>query len=385
MPNASSSIWTLPNTSRLAPATISPDASSTVAVVSTPPGRNVTSGAISVRSPGSAAPRLTASKVSAETTIADRIGHEHGQRPAGRAQPARTPRRARRSPPRSPTSRGVGCRTRQSPTVITAYASTVTTAPCRGGIARMRSQPAQPVRRLDLAALGLVPRARRARRSGRGAARPRTAGSTRSSPSRPARTRSSARSAARRCARHARRSRRRSGVRRSCVSLTAAPARLSARPSSSTNACSSSAPAHERQLTICISRVVLFRRRPPSSVTVTMSSMRTPKRSGEVDPGLDREAHARLERVRLALDHVRRLVRRQPDAVAGAVDELLAVAGVGDHGRARRGRSPGTRRPAAPPRSRPAARGGRSRAPRAPRRSARRRGPCATCRSRSRP
>ena len=34
------------------------------------------------------------------------------------------------------------------------------------------------------------------------------------------------------------------------------------------------------QDTIRISWVVLFRRRPPSSVTVTMSSIRTPKRSG---------------------------------------------------------------------------------------------------------
>ena len=34
------------------------------------------------------------------------------------------------------------------------------------------------------------------------------------------------------------------------------------------------------QDTIRISWLVLFRRRPPSSVTVTMSSMRTPKRSG---------------------------------------------------------------------------------------------------------
>lgn len=32
--------------------------------------------------------------------------------------------------------------------------------------------------------------------------------------------------------------------------------------------------------TIAISRDVVFRRRPPSSVTVTMSSMRTPKRPG---------------------------------------------------------------------------------------------------------
>ena len=128
------------------------------------------------------------------------------------------------------------------------------------------------------------------------------------------------------------------------------------------------------QCTICISRVVLFRRRPPSSVTVTMSSIRTPKRPLQVDPGLDREAHPGLERVRLALDHVRRLVRGQADAVPGAVDEVLAVAGLGDH----RARRPvdvlARRRPAAPPRSRPAGRGARCRAPRAPRRWARRRG-----------
>ena len=74
IPNASRSSCTLPNTRRLAPATISPEASSTVAVVSTPPGRNVTSGAISARSPGSAIPCSTASNVSAETAIADRTG-----------------------------------------------------------------------------------------------------------------------------------------------------------------------------------------------------------------------------------------------------------------------------------------------------------------------
>src|SRR5262249_52670024 len=52
--------------------------------------------------------------------------------------------------------------------------------------------------------------------------------------------------------------------------------------------------------------------------------------AGQVDAGLDREAHARLDQVLLALDHVRRLVRRQPDAVADPVDEVLAVARVGD-------------------------------------------------------
>ena len=49
MPNVSSASWTSPNTRRDAPATICPVASSTVPVVSTPPGRNVASGAISSR------------------------------------------------------------------------------------------------------------------------------------------------------------------------------------------------------------------------------------------------------------------------------------------------------------------------------------------------
>src|SRR3954464_4195965 len=40
------------------------------------------------------------------------------------------------------------------------------------------------------------------------------------------------------------------------------------------------APRASGQDTIAISWLVLFRRRPPSAVTVTMSSMRTPKRPG---------------------------------------------------------------------------------------------------------
>src|SRR6185312_9256409 len=56
-----------------------------------------------------------------------------------------------------------------------------------------------------------------------------------------------------------------------------------------------------------------------------------PEPPRQVDPGLDREAHAGLDRTGLALDHVRRLVDREADAVAGAVDEPLAVPGAGDH------------------------------------------------------
>ena len=76
---------------------------------------------------------------------------------------------------------------------------------------------------------------------------------------------------------------------------------------------------------------MLLSRRPPVSVTVTMSSIRTPNSPGEVDARLDGEAHPGHQRLLLALDHVRRFVRGGADAVAGAVDELLAVPRVGDH------------------------------------------------------
>ena len=49
-----------------------------------------------------------------------------------------------------------------------------------------------------------------------------------------------------------------------------------------------------------------------------------------VDAGLDAEGVARLQRQAVALDHVRVLVLLHADAVAGAVDEVLAVAGGGD-------------------------------------------------------
>ena len=44
-----------------------------------------------------------------------------------------------------------------------------------------------------------------------------------------------------------------------------------------------------------------------------------------VDARLDGEGHARLERMRVALDDVGILVGLQADAVAGAVDEPVAV------------------------------------------------------------
>src|SRR5690606_11638438 len=52
--------------------------------------------------------------------------------------------------------------------------------------------------------------------------------------------------------------------------------------------------------------------------------------AGQVDAGFDGEAHARHERLLLGVDHVGRLVRGDADAVPGAVDEVLPVAGVGD-------------------------------------------------------
>ena len=53
--------------------------------------------------------------------------------------------------------------------------------------------------------------------------------------------------------------------------------------------------------------------------------------TAEIDAWLYREAHSWLEFVCLALDHVRGLVGGQAYAVSGAVDEVVAVAGVRDH------------------------------------------------------
>lgn len=47
-----------------------------------------------------------------------------------------------------------------------------------------------------------------------------------------------------------------------------------------------------------ISWLVLFRRRPPSLVTVTMSSIRTPKRSGKSIPGsIEKHMPGRVHKV----------------------------------------------------------------------------------------
>src|SRR5262245_41185539 len=51
----------------------------------------------------------------------------------------------------------------------------------------------------------------------------------------------------------------------------------------------------------------------------------------EVDARLDAERHALAERLAVAGDQVRLLVALETDAVAGAVDEGLAVALRGDH------------------------------------------------------
>ena len=60
-----------------------------------------------------------------------------------------------------------------------------------------------------------------------------------------------------------------------------------------------------------------------------MSSIRAPCAAG-VDARLDGERHARLERLGVARHDVGVLVHLQADAVPGAVDEVLAVAGRGD-------------------------------------------------------
>ena len=119
IPKESSSICTAPYTSRLAPPTTSPEASSTVAVVSTAPGRNVTRGAISVRSPGSTAPCLTAAKIERRDDHRREDRDEQRQRLAASSEPDEA------SDEYAEDRRGrhvtrVGCRMRQMPTVISA-------------------------------------------------------------------------------------------------------------------------------------------------------------------------------------------------------------------------------------------------------------------------
>ena len=275
MPNASSSSWTPPYTSRLAPATISPDASSTVAVVSAAPGRNVTSGAISARRPGSAAPCWTASKASADTSVAESTGTSAAS--AGRSRV--TSRIVPTSAPNAAliaASRALGSRTRQSATVIARVREDGHRRAVTGRHRVDRAQPAQPLRRLDLAALGLVHdlvqsrdlvEAQRARELRRGLDRRPSGPSERD---------------------HHR------GRQHDDASVLSAgrgddPGEALLRLAHGRARQAQRAPEleHERvqiagplggQCTICISRVVLFRRRPPSSVTVTMSSIRTPKR-----------------------------------------------------------------------------------------------------------
>ena len=59
--------------------------------------------------------------------------------------------------------------------------------------------------------------------------------------------------------------------------------------------------------------------------------MRAPQLAREIDARLDGKRHARRQRQVVAGDDVGLLVHRQPDAVAGAVHEVLGQSGVGQH------------------------------------------------------
>jgi len=69
---------------------------------------------------------------------------------------------------------------------------------------------------------------------------------------------------------------------------------------------------------------------PPSSVLGHGHDVLDPhsEPSRQVDTRFDGEAHPRYKLMGLPLDDVGRFVRGQADSVAGAVDEVLAVAGV---------------------------------------------------------
>ena len=51
----------------------------------------------------------------------------------------------------------------------------------------------------------------------------------------------------------------------------------------------------------------------------------------KIDAGFNGKAHAGVQSLGFALHHVRRLMGCQPDPVPDAVDEVFAVAGVGNH------------------------------------------------------
>ena len=77
--------------------------------------------------------------------------------------------------------------------------------------------------------------------------------------------------------------------------------------------------------------MALLSRIAPSSVQTTVSSIRTPRLPGKVDPRLVAEGHPGLQRQLVALDKVGLLVNFEPKAVPDAVQERLAVTGIGDH------------------------------------------------------
>ena len=77
-----------------------------------------------------------------------------------------------------------------------------------------------------------------------------------------------------------------------------------------------------------------------------------PEATSDVDPGFDRERHARPERDPIAFDHVGVLVHFETDAMSRAMDELIPVSGGIDHS-ASLDRCPPRRPPVAPPHAPP--------------------------------
>ena len=143
MPSARNSSCARPVTNLLPPDTTSPYASSMIDTASTPPGRNVTSDATSTGVGLAGNPCLTASSAIVATTNAAMLGRSVVTRPRLRANtlsaPTMDPKKTA-----APTTPGLGCRIRASPTVISMCPRTLSTFEYSEGAARISRRLAMP-------------------------------------------------------------------------------------------------------------------------------------------------------------------------------------------------------------------------------------------------
>ena len=155
MPRTRNSSCTRPATNRLAPDTMSAYARSIVAIARMPPGRNVTSAAITTRSGLAAMPYLTSVSASAATTNARRRRQQRLEHAAiAREDLERADDEAERRG--RPTIASVGLRHSAMPIVISMWPATLATGPKCGGCGEDRAQPRESLRRRHRARFGVA-------------------------------------------------------------------------------------------------------------------------------------------------------------------------------------------------------------------------------------